>query len=90
MASLFGSLPSAGLRQHTRSGSGGATSLSCSSSSSSSSNVCGHGERTLHWVYDEETSNCMHCNVPFTLITRKVSAIYELLLMHLLTVSIYK
>lgn len=61
MASIFGDLPTAGLRHHTRSG-----TLVASTGSGSV------GERALQWVYDDETANCMHCNTPFTMITRKV------------------
>uniref|UniRef100_A0AAV1UXT2 Uncharacterized protein n=1 Tax=Peronospora matthiolae TaxID=2874970 RepID=A0AAV1UXT2_9STRA len=58
MATLFGSLPSAAARNRGRS-----TALVTSTRSGS--------DRELKWVYDEETSNCMHCNTPFTMITRK-------------------
>ncbi|KAL3674248.1 hypothetical protein V7S43_000206 [Phytophthora oleae] len=58
MATLFGSLPSAAMRNHGRS-----TALVSTAGSGS--------ERSLQWVYDDETSNCMHCNTPFTVITRK-------------------
>lgn len=57
MASLFDSLPSAGLRTRSKT----------STTSSSSDN-----DRMLNWVQDDEKSNCMHCNTPFTLLTRKV------------------
>lgn len=57
MATLFGSLPAAGSRS-------GSSALVTAGSIG--------GERALQWVYDEETSNCMHCNTPFTLLTRKV------------------
>lgn len=60
MATLFGSLPAAG--SQSRSGSGSSALIAAGSG----------GERALQWVYDEETSNCMHCNTPFTLLTRKV------------------
>lgn len=63
MASLFGSLPSAAVRNQGRS-----TALVSASGSGSG----GSSERALQWVYDEETANCMHCNTPFTLLTRKV------------------
>ncbi|KAL0587151.1 hypothetical protein ABG067_003209 [Albugo candida] len=56
MASLFDSLPSAGLRTRSKT----------STTSSSSDN-----DRMLNWVQDDEKSNCMHCNTPFTLLTRK-------------------
>ncbi|CAI5702843.1 unnamed protein product [Peronospora effusa] len=58
MATLFGSLPSAAMRNRGRS-----TALVSSTGNSK--------ERSLQWVYDDETSNCMHCNTPFTVITRK-------------------
>lgn len=64
MATLFGSLPSAAMRNQGRS-----TALVSSASNGSSS------ERALQWVYDDETSNCMHCNTPFTVITRKVKGV---------------
>lgn len=64
MATLFGDLPSAGVR------SGRSSALVTANGSVSSAT----SERALQWVYDEETSNCMHCNTPFTLITRKVRA----------------
>ena len=60
MATLFGSLPSAAMRNRGRN-----TALVSSTRGNSS-------EHALQWVYDDETSNCMHCNMPFTLITRKV------------------
>ncbi|DBA03532.1 TPA: hypothetical protein N0F65_011433 [Lagenidium giganteum] len=62
MASLFDSLPSAGLKHRARSGASVASTASTGAPAS---------ERALQWVYDEETSNCMHCNTPFTLLTRK-------------------
>ncbi|TDH68887.1 hypothetical protein CCR75_000464 [Bremia lactucae] len=58
MASLFGSLPSAAVRNHGRS-----TALLSATDNCS--------DRTLRWIDDEETSNCMHCNTSFTIITRK-------------------
>lgn len=62
MASLFAGLPSAAVRNQGRS-----TALVSASGS-------GGSERGLQWVYDDETANCMHCNTPFTLITRKVGS----------------
>ncbi|KAL3656483.1 hypothetical protein V7S43_018630 [Phytophthora oleae] len=59
MATLFGSLPSAAMRNHVRS-----TALVSTAGSGSG--------RSLQWIYDDETSNCMHCNTPSTVITRKV------------------
>lgn len=63
MATLFGNLPAVGARTQpmSRSGSGGGALVAAVGS-----------ERALQWVYDEETANCMHCNTPFTLLTRKV------------------
>ncbi|KAL7688085.1 putative C2 domain, FYVE zinc finger, Zinc finger, FYVE/PHD-type, Zinc finger, RING/FYVE/PHD-type [Plasmopara halstedii] len=58
MASLFGKLPSAAMRNY-----GHSTALVSTANSN-----C---ERTLQWVYDDETSNCMLCNTLFTMITRK-------------------
>ncbi|KAJ0401666.1 hypothetical protein P43SY_001298 [Pythium insidiosum] len=60
-------------------GSSGSTSGSSSGnappsstgSSGSAGSSGGSGERTLHWVNDEDTTNCMLCNTAFTLITRK-------------------
>lgn len=59
MATLFGNLPTAGSQSRS-----GSSALVAAGSIG--------GERALQWVYDEETSNCMHCNTPFTLLTRKV------------------
>ncbi|KAF1330754.1 Early endosome antigen 1-like, partial [Globisporangium splendens] len=61
MATLFGDLPAAGLRA------GRSSALVTANGGAG-----GTSDRALQWVYDEETSNCMHCNTPFTLITRKV------------------
>ncbi|GAB9471934.1 hypothetical protein Gpo141_00009129 [Globisporangium polare] len=58
MATLFGNLPTAGSQSRS-----GSSALVAAGSIG--------GERALQWVYDEETSNCMHCNMPFTLLTRK-------------------
>jgi hypothetical protein len=69
MATLFDSLPSAGVKSTSRGSSSGANG------SSTSGAIVTSGERTLQWVYDEETSNCMLCNTQFTLITRKVLTI---------------
>lgn len=66
MASLFGSLPSAAVRNQGRS-----TALVAAAGGGGA----GGSERALQWVYDDETANCMHCNTPFTLITRKVGAL---------------
>ena len=64
MATLFGSLPSAAARNQGRS-----TALVTATTRSGS-------DRELKWVYDDETSNCMHCNTPFTMITRKVRRLF--------------
>lgn len=65
MATLFGNLPSVGVRASTGSSRGSAVGGALVATNPGS-------ERALQWVYDEETSNCMHCNTPFTLLTRKV------------------
>jgi hypothetical protein len=70
MASLFAGLPSAAVRNQGRS-----TALVSASGSGGGSG--GGSERGLQWVYDDETANCMHCNTPFTLITRKVGSAWR-------------
>lgn len=67
MATLFGNLPAVGARSQAAGRSGG-------SSGGGAIVTTGGNERALQWVYDEETANCMHCNTPFTLLTRKVRA----------------
>jgi hypothetical protein len=79
MATLFGSLPSAAMRNHGRS-----TALVSSAGSGS--------ERALQWVYDDETSNCMHCNTPFSVLTRKVreaADCYSRCLAFIVTVAVW-
>ncbi|RLN83141.1 hypothetical protein BBJ28_00025613 [Nothophytophthora sp. Chile5] len=69
MATLFGSLPSAAMRNHGRS-----TALVSAAGGSGSVG----SERALQWVFDDETANCMHCNTPFTVITRKARGTSDL------------
>ncbi|KAI9912148.1 hypothetical protein PsorP6_009086 [Peronosclerospora sorghi] len=62
METLFGNHPSEAMRNQ-----GHSTALVSSSRSDS--------ESALQCVYDNETNNCMNCNTPFTMFTRKVAAL---------------